>query len=208
MEHSAGQRGGESEGGGVQPPPPPAAPAAAAVAAAAAAAAGTAAPGGGGDGGAGGLPEQAEDEIQSILDWVTRTMSTNVLLTVMQNEAFGGAAGPGVRGLSSEQIARLTTEEWTGGARDASGEEGSGHGDVGGDEQGEGDSGGGDEEAERCAVCQQDYERGDSLLRLPCGHRFHAECATPWLRRANTCPNCRAPANPGAVEDSDEATDR
>lgn len=32
------------------------------------------------------------------------------------------------------------------------------------------------------------------ILSLPCGHEFHADCVTQWLRfkgAAATCPNCK-----------------
>jgi len=41
-----------------------------------------------------------------------------------------------------------------------------------------------------CAVCLSDYEEGDNLRRLPCGHHFHRRCADKWLRRSKRCPLC------------------
>jgi hypothetical protein len=41
-----------------------------------------------------------------------------------------------------------------------------------------------------CAVCLCEFEHGDELRRLPCGHRFHATCADTWLRRNRKCPLC------------------
>ena len=48
-----------------------------------------------------------------------------------------------------------------------------------------------------CVVCQENIAKGETVLILPCGHFFHPECVTPWLRKNNTCPNCRfeLPAN-------------
>jgi len=42
-----------------------------------------------------------------------------------------------------------------------------------------------------CVICQEDIQKGEKLLVLPCGHYFHPECITPWLKNNNTCPNCR-----------------
>lgn len=45
-----------------------------------------------------------------------------------------------------------------------------------------------------CTVCQEDFTEGESVMRLPCGHHFHKECATRWLESEhNTCPTCRLP---------------
>jgi hypothetical protein len=44
-----------------------------------------------------------------------------------------------------------------------------------------------------CAVCLEDFEPGDLLRALPCGHRFHTDCIDPWLtERSSACPMCKA----------------
>lgn len=53
-----------------------------------------------------------------------------------------------------------------------------------------------------CSVCFEDYECGDMLRVMPCGHRFHVECVDKWLitstslSRGPACPNCNAPLVP------------
>ncbi|KAH8149108.1 uncharacterized protein LAJ45_06647 [Morchella importuna] len=44
-----------------------------------------------------------------------------------------------------------------------------------------------------CVVCLEEYVDGVSrVMRLPCGHEFHATCITPWLTtRRRTCPICK-----------------
>jgi hypothetical protein len=50
-----------------------------------------------------------------------------------------------------------------------------------------------------CAICKSDYEEGESLRLLPCGHVFHKGCADTWLLgttgypfiQTNTCPLCK-----------------
>ena len=42
-----------------------------------------------------------------------------------------------------------------------------------------------------CAICLSDYEPGEQLRVLPCGHRFHKACVDEWLRVNASCPTCR-----------------
>lgn len=45
-----------------------------------------------------------------------------------------------------------------------------------------------------CAICLCEFEAGDEITALPCGHVFHLTgCVREWLRNhARTCPTCRA----------------
>ena len=43
-----------------------------------------------------------------------------------------------------------------------------------------------------CPICNIDYEVGEDLKSLPCGHCYHDECVLPWLEMKRTCPICRA----------------
>lgn len=49
-----------------------------------------------------------------------------------------------------------------------------------------------------CTVCCDDYESGDALRVLKCGHKYHVECIDKWLLsstdylRAPACPICSA----------------
>ncbi|KAL9642503.1 hypothetical protein ABK040_011070 [Willaertia magna] len=42
-----------------------------------------------------------------------------------------------------------------------------------------------------CSVCICDFEEGENLIRLPCGHLFHKDCIMPWIKDHNSCPTCR-----------------
>eukprot|EP01047_Picozoa_sp_COSAG01_P028334 COSAG01_NODE_1900_length_8964_cov_121.219177_4_plen_327_part_00 len=42
-----------------------------------------------------------------------------------------------------------------------------------------------------CPVCQEAFAIGDEWLRMPCGHFYHGDCLSPWLKEHNTCPTCR-----------------
>jgi hypothetical protein len=43
-----------------------------------------------------------------------------------------------------------------------------------------------------CAICIDDYQEGDSVRDLPCGHIFHDSCVDEWLLKHNRlCPVCK-----------------
>ncbi|KAG4147208.1 hypothetical protein ERO13_D05G207533v2 [Gossypium hirsutum] len=45
-------------------------------------------------------------------------------------------------------------------------------------------------EAEPCCICQEEYNDGENLGTLECGHNFHADCIKQWLCK-NLCPICK-----------------
>lgn len=47
------------------------------------------------------------------------------------------------------------------------------------------------EEDDKCPVCLKEYETAESVKKMPCNHKFHAECINRWLDKTNTCPMCR-----------------
>ncbi|PKI45256.1 hypothetical protein CRG98_034336 [Punica granatum] len=55
-------------------------------------------------------------------------------------------------------------------------------------------------ECTECAVCLSEFEEGEELRRLLCGHTFHKGCLDTWLQqRLATCPLCRSKVLPDDV---------
>eukprot|EP00850_Spirogloea_muscicola_P022438 SM000295S11273 [mRNA] locus=s295:118084:125676:+ [translate_table: standard] len=50
--------------------------------------------------------------------------------------------------------------------------------------------------SETCAICLEDYEPGEKIRVLPCGHEFHVPCIDLWLMtRRPFCPVCKRDAH-------------
>jgi hypothetical protein len=45
--------------------------------------------------------------------------------------------------------------------------------------------------SKECIICQEIYQPGDIILKLPCCHLYHQACLFRWLSTAHTCPLCR-----------------
>ncbi|KAI3712257.1 hypothetical protein L1987_70808 [Smallanthus sonchifolius] len=44
---------------------------------------------------------------------------------------------------------------------------------------------------EPCCICQEEYDNGDDIGSLDCGHDFHTCCIKQWLTLKNLCPICK-----------------
>ena len=45
---------------------------------------------------------------------------------------------------------------------------------------------------ERCPICLEDYNIGDTLNELICNHFYHKKCINNWIISNNNCPICRS----------------
>ena len=42
-----------------------------------------------------------------------------------------------------------------------------------------------------CAICLEDYTKGQEIRTLPCMHNFHSACVDKWLLTNKSCPVCK-----------------
>jgi hypothetical protein len=43
---------------------------------------------------------------------------------------------------------------------------------------------------DKCSICLEDMQIGDTHHVLPCDHVMHVECTTEWFRSGTRCPAC------------------
>tara|TARA_B100000900_G_scaffold388416_1_gene380442 strand:- start:15878 stop:16249 length:372 start_codon:yes stop_codon:yes gene_type:complete len=44
---------------------------------------------------------------------------------------------------------------------------------------------------DECSICLEQYIKNDKIINLNCSHSFHKDCLNEWLKKNNTCPQCR-----------------
>ena len=42
-----------------------------------------------------------------------------------------------------------------------------------------------------CSICMQDFQKGEKLVQISCGHHFHYLCIQKWFQKKAICPNCK-----------------
>jgi len=42
-----------------------------------------------------------------------------------------------------------------------------------------------------CRICLTEYEEGDVVTTLPCGHNYHEQCNIQWMATNASCPVCK-----------------
>lgn len=54
----------------------------------------------------------------------------------------------------------------------------------------------------KCSVCLCEFEEGDEVRLLRCGHLYHRPCIDHWLAYDRRCPICRREADSGSAPSS------
>jgi len=54
-----------------------------------------------------------------------------------------------------------------------------------------------------CSICMCEFGPDDQVSPLPCNinHYFHSECIQTWIKENPSCPMCRTPITPEALEE-------
>mmetsp|Transcript_32070 Transcript_32070/g.61718 ORF Transcript_32070/g.61718 Transcript_32070/m.61718 type:complete len:142 (-) Transcript_32070:458-883(-) len=63
------------------------------------------------------------------------------------------------------------------------------------------------ESVTECSVCLDEFQTGDRLTALPCGHHFHPHCIRRALRGSSRCPYCRFQVPRGFAHINDYSED-
>lgn len=43
---------------------------------------------------------------------------------------------------------------------------------------------------DECSICRDNYQNGEKIKELPCGHIYHINCIDKWLEQERKCPCC------------------
>lgn len=66
------------------------------------------------------------------------------------------------------------------------------------------------EKSLECAICWEDFEKGEEVRMLPCEHKFHPKCIDPWLLGfSGSCPVCRISfGQPGSSKEEQSSSEQ
>lgn len=53
-----------------------------------------------------------------------------------------------------------------------------------------------------CSICLCEYEDGERIARLPCGHFYHDDCVSAWCSNHIRCPLCNFDLEEGLLDQS------
>lgn len=57
-----------------------------------------------------------------------------------------------------------------------------------------------------CSICLCEYEDGDSIAQLPCGHFYHDECISAWCTNNIRCPLCNLDLEEGILDQQPQSS--
>ena len=43
---------------------------------------------------------------------------------------------------------------------------------------------------DECNICLDTYRKGQTIIILNCGHKYHRNCLKKWFQKKRTCPIC------------------
>ncbi len=69
------------------------------------------------------------------------------------------------------------------------------------------DDGNDEEEAPSCCICLCEYEKGEKLYQLQCGHVYHADCINSWCSNHVRCCLCNFDLDQNCDESSSGSND-
>jgi Ring finger domain len=66
--------------------------------------------------------------------------------------------------------------------------------------QGDGAKSSSCDEEPNCSICLGEYENGEELCTLPCGHVYHTDCIGSWCTNHTRCPLCNTDLEAAEVD--------
>jgi hypothetical protein len=48
----------------------------------------------------------------------------------------------------------------------------------------------GDFENNECIICLDNMKKGDDIIIIKCGHKYHKSCLMKWFNKKKICPEC------------------
>lgn len=114
----------------------------------------------------------------------------------MQQGGYGHPDGPGggAAGVSDDAKSKWQHFSWKEGVEQGDPSAAikttkGGYGSVA-QSDGGGVAGGLEEDGPHCSICLGEYEEGEKLVQLPCGHIYHEDCVGSWTTNHTRCPLC------------------
>lgn len=110
----------------------------------------------------------------------------------MQQGGYGHPDGPGggTAGVSDDAKSKWQHFSWKEGVEQGEPSATKTKGGYGSVAQNDAVAGGVEEDGPHCSICLGEYEDGEKLVQLPCGHIYHEDCVGSWTTNHTRCPLC------------------